>query len=163
MIQDIKWFAILNEQKEIQMKKLLLFIAVLALTITLSGCDAMSTDLTEYYTQEEVKEIFEDEKDLINEEIVDISEDLQALFETLEEQILLKLEEQAYEKERAYEIVEVTIVEINAGVYLTETSGFTTDQYVVVTEKTFEIGDKTNIAIYLNGDVRMWNELKEFD
>ena len=145
------------------MKKLLLFIAVLALTITLSGCDAMSTDLTEYYTQEEVKEIFEDEKDLINEEIVDISEDLQALFETLEEQILLKLEEQAYEKERAYEIVEVTIVEINAGVYLTETSGFTTDQYVVVTEKTFQIGDKTNIAIYLNGDVRMWNELKEFD
>ena len=163
MIQDIKWFAILNEQKEIQMKKLLLFIAVLALTITLSGCDAMSTDLTEYYTQEEVKEIFEDEKDLINEEIVDISEDLQALFKTLEEQILLKLEEQAYEKERAYEIVEVTIVEINAGVYLTETSGFTTDQYVVVTEKTFQIGDKTNIAIYLNGDVRMWNELKEFD
>jgi hypothetical protein len=145
------------------MKKLLLFIAILVLTITLSGCDAMNPDLSGYYTQEDVDEMLSEQQEDLDEEFIDLREDLQDLFEQLEEDVNIKLAEQAYEKERLYEIVEVTIVEVNEGVYLTETSGFTTEQYVVVTEKIFEIGDKTNVAIYLNGDVRMWNELKEFD
>jgi len=62
-----------------------------------------------------------------------------------------------------YRIEEVKIIEVNEGVYLTQTTGFQPKQYVLVTLNVFEEGNITNIAIYDDGIVRMWNELKEFD
>jgi len=145
------------------MKRLFSLVTILLLAVTLSGCAALEQDMTDYYTQDEVDELLVEQKEYIDEEFIDLGEDLRNLFDSLEAEVVLTLEEQEYNKERLYEIVSVTIIEVNEGVYLTETSGFTTDQYVVVTEKTFVLGDVTNVAVYLNGDVRMWNELKEFD
>ena len=139
------------------MKRLIL---VLLLVVTLSGCSLLETEET--YTMEEIDNMIaiEAAKGAENDLLVMalIADD----FYTKEEVDKL-LEDQADVKERTYEIVEVKVIGVNNGVYLVEKIGFLTEQYVLVTPKVFILDDITNVAVYLNGDIRLWDELKEFD
>ena len=141
------------------MKRLVL-VLVLVLTMLLSGCSLLEKEET--YTIEEVDVLLATEaaKGAAND--LDVMALIEDDFYTKVEVDAL-LESQADVKERTYEIIEVEVIEVNNGVYLIEKIGFLTEQYVLLTTKVFEMGDITNVAVYLNGDIRLWDELKEFD
>ena len=150
------------------MKKVINIIIVFTLVFTLSGCflepEEQYCNEETCYTQDEVDEMLAIESakgaahDLLVMALIDDD------FYTKDE-VMALINEQANVKERTYDIIEVEIVSVNGNIYLVETLNLiNSDQYILVSyNHVFVVGDKTHIASYYDGDVRLWNELKEFE
>jgi hypothetical protein len=127
----------------------------------------LNLDCEIFYTQDEVDELVREinaNHDYLGdklERLYYMKEDVDTNFQRIEQLI----EEQENVKERKYDIVEVKVVDVNDNVYLVETMNLLNpDQYILVSiNQVFEIGDETHIALYYDGAIRLWNELKEFE
>ena len=151
------------------MKKVISIILMLVMVFTLSGCfpeqEEQYCNEEVCYTKDEVRELIDSLVESSEYKIyVDMDEEFDYIndeFDRVEQLII----DQANIKERTYDIIEVEVVSVNGNVYLVETLNLiNSDQYILVSyNQIFVVGDKTHIASYYDGDIRLWNELKEFE